>query len=82
MTPGSSLAMVLTYTISGSRKNGVYTSVFNSLGVVIYAVLTVLGMAVIITKTPWLFNLIRYTGVAFLLWLPFKALTSKSNFNG
>lgn len=82
MTPGPSLAVVLKHTISGSRKNGVYTSVFHGLGVTIYAVLTVLGMAVIITETPWLFNLIRYTGVAFLLWLSFKALTNKSTFNG
>ena len=82
MTPGPSLAVVLKHTISGSRKNGVYTSVFHGLGVSLYAVLTVLGMAIIIKETPWLFNLIRYSGVVFLLWLSFKALTSKSNLSG
>ena len=78
MTPGPSLAVVLKHTISGSRKNGVYTSVFHGLGVGVYAVLTVLGMAIIIKETPWLFNLIRYSGIAFLLWLSFKALTSSA----
>lgn len=78
MTPGPSLAVVLKHTISGSRKNGVYASVFHGLGVGVYAVLTVLGMAIIIKETPWLFNLIRYSGIAFLLWLSFKALTSSA----
>ena len=81
MTPGPSLAVVLKHTISGSRKNGVYTSVFHGLGVSVYAVLTVLGMAIIIKETPWLFNLIRYSGIAFLLWLSFKALTSNNKSN-
>ncbi len=81
MTPGPSLAVVLKHTISGSRNNGVYTSVFHGLGVSVYAVLTVLGMAIIIKETPWLFNLIRYSGIAFLLWLSFKALTSNNKSN-
>ena len=81
MTPGPSLAVVLKHTISGSRKNGVYASIFHGLGVGIYALLTVLGMAIIIKETPWLFNLIRYSGIAFLLWLSFKALTTKSTFS-
>lgn len=82
MTPGPSLAVVLKHTISGSRQNGVYVSVFHGLGVSLYAILTVLGMAIIIKETPWLFNLIKYSGIAFLLWLSFKSLTSKASTNG
>lgn len=82
MTPGPSLAVVLKHTISGSRKNGVVASVFHGLGVSVYAILTVLGMALIIKETPWLFNLIRYSGIAFLLWLSFKALTSNAISSG
>lgn len=82
ITPGPSLAVVLRNTISGSRMNGVYTGVFHGLGVSIYALFTVLGMAVIIKETPWLFDFIRYSGIAFLLWLSFKALTTKSTSSG
>lgn len=78
MTPGPSLAMVLKHTISGGRLNGMIVSIAHGLGVALYAVITVLGMAVIIKETPWLFNIIKYAGVVFLLWLAFKALTSKS----
>jgi len=81
LTPGPSLAVVLKHTMSGSRKNGVCTSLAHGLGVALYATLTVLGMAIVIKETPWLFNLIRYTGIAFLLWLSFKALTSRATSN-
>lgn len=78
MTPGPSLAIVLKHTVSSGRKNGVYTGIAHGAGVSLYALLTVLGMAIIIKETPWLFDLIRYSGIVFLLWLSFKALTSKS----
>jgi len=81
MTPGPSLAMVLKHTMSGGRFNGMIVSLAHGLGVALYAVITVLGMAVIIKETPWLFNIIKYAGVAFLLWLAFKALTSTSVLN-
>jgi len=79
MTPGPSLAMVLKHTVSGGRLNGIVTSITHGLGVSLYAILTVLGMAVLIKETPWLFNMIRYTGAVFLLWLAFKAFTAKSS---
>lgn len=78
MTPGPSLAVVLKHTVSGGRLNGMIVSIAHGSGVALYAVITVLGMAVIIKETPWLFNFIKYAGVIFLLWLAFKALTSKS----
>ncbi|PCI61160.1 MAG: lysine transporter LysE [Gammaproteobacteria bacterium] len=78
MTPGPSLAMVLKHTVAGGRLNGVVTSITHGLAVSLYAVLTVLGMAVLINETPWLFNIIKYAGAGFLLWLAFKAFTAKS----
>jgi len=79
MTPGPSLAIVLKHTISGGRINGFIVSIAHGAGIALYALLTVLGMALVIKETPWLFNVIKYAGVAFLLWLAFKAFTSKSS---
>lgn len=79
MTPGPSLMIVLKHTMSGGRLNGFIVSIAHGAGIALYAVLTILGMALIIKETPWLFNIIKYAGAAFLLWLAFKALTSKSS---
>jgi len=77
MTPGPSLAVVLKHTVSGGRTNGVVASLAHGLGIALYATLTVVGLAIVIQETPWLFSLIKYAGVIMLLWLAFKALTSK-----
>ncbi len=77
MTPGPSLAVVLKHTISGGRVNGVAASIAHGVGVGVYATLTVVGLAIVIQQTPWLFNVIKYAGVAMLLRLAYKALTSK-----
>ena len=79
MTPGPSLMIVLKHTMSGGRLNAFIVSFADGAGIALYAVLRILGMALIIKETPCLFNIIKYAGAAFLPWLAFKALTSKSS---
>jgi threonine/homoserine/homoserine lactone efflux protein len=79
MTPGQSFIIILKHSMAGGRLNGLVASVGHGLGVMLYAIATVVGLAVIIQQTPWLFDLIKYTGAAFLVWLGYKALTSAPN---
>lgn len=79
MTPGPSLAVVLKHTVAGGRINGMVASIAHGLGVAMYATLTVVGLAIVIVQTPWLFDMIKYGGVALLLWMAYQALTSKSS---
>ncbi|MFT6190277.1 MAG: threonine/homoserine/homoserine lactone efflux protein [Oleispira sp.] len=78
MTPGQSLIIILKHSVAGGRLNGLVASLGHGLGVMLYAIATVVGLAVIIQQTPWLFDLIRYLGAAFLVWLGYKALVSKA----
>jgi threonine/homoserine/homoserine lactone efflux protein len=43
------------------KTKGIIASIAHGVGVALYALLTVLGMALIIKETPWLFNIIKYT---------------------
>lgn len=79
MTPGQSFIIILKHAISGGRLNGLIASLGHGLGVMLYAIATVVGLAVIIQKTPWLFDVIKYTGAAFLVWLAYNALTAKAS---
>lgn len=79
MTPGPSLAVVLKHTVAGGRINGMVASIAHGLGVAMYATLTVVGLAIVIVQTPWLFDMIKYGGVALLLWMAYQALTAKSS---
>ena len=77
MSPGPSLAVVMRNTIKGGQSHGVLTAIGHGTGVGLYALLTALGLALIIASNPLLFNVIRYGGAAFLAWLGVKSLLAK-----
>ena len=77
ISPGPSLALIIRNTVQGGQGHGVATALGHGLGVGIYALITTLGLSVLITQTPLLFDLIRYGGAAFLAWLGIKALLAK-----
>lgn len=80
MSPGPSLAVVLKNTLNGSRFLGVLTSLGHGLGVGIYATISVLGLAIVLTGQPVLFKGIQIIGALYLLWLGINAFRSKSAF--
>ena len=77
ISPGPSLALIIRNTVQGGQGHGVATALGHGFGVGIYALMTALGLAILITQTPLLFDVIRYGGAAFLAWLGVKALLAK-----
>lgn len=78
MTPGQSFIIILKHSMAGGRLNGLVASIGHGIGVMLYAIATVVGLALIIQQTPWLFDVIKYAGAGFLAWLAYNALTSNS----
>ena len=79
ISPGPSLALIIRNTVQGGRLHGVATGLGHGVGVGIYALITALGLALLITRTPWLFQAIQYGGALFLAWLGLKALLAKAS---
>lgn len=77
MSPGPSLAIVLKQTLTGGRKHGMITAVTHGLGVGVYAFLSILGLAAIITASPVAFSILQWGGAAYLAWLGIKAFLAK-----
>ncbi|WMC10700.1 LysE family translocator [Oceanimonas pelagia] len=77
ISPGPSLAVVIRNTVRGGQGHGVLTALGHGLGVGLYALITALGLALLITRNPLLFDIIRYGGAAFLAWLGIKALLAR-----
>ncbi|UTV28364.1 LysE family translocator [Photobacterium atrarenae] len=77
MSPGPSLAVVAKHSLSGGRLHGVVTSWAHAFGVGVYALLTLLGLAVVLKQSPALFMVITYAGAAYLAYLGVNALRSK-----
>jgi threonine/homoserine/homoserine lactone efflux protein len=74
MSPGPSLAVVVRNTVNGSRTAGVATALGHGAGVALYAFLTATGLAVLITSSPAVYDVIRWAGAAVLAYLGLKAL--------
>ena len=75
MSPGPSLAVVIKHTVvGGSRLHGLVTAWAHAAGVGVYATLTAVGLAVLLTHNPTLHKIIMFAGAAYLAWLGVKAL--------
>jgi len=78
MSPGPSLAVVLQQTLRGGRANGLVAAVTHGLGIGLYALLCISGIAVMITTTPILFTGLQWLGAGYLMWLGYKGLRAQS----
>ncbi len=77
LSPGPSLALVIKNTLNGGAAQGYATAISHGLGVALYAAITATGIGLLIVQSPMLFDAIKYSGAAFLLYLGIKALMSK-----
>lgn len=77
ISPGPSLALVMRNTVRGGRWHGVATGLGHGLGVGLYALIAAYGLALLLTTTPWLFQLVQYAGAGFLAWLGLRSLLTK-----
>ena len=76
MSPGPSLAVVLRHTVSNGRAHGIASALSHAVGVALWALLTVWGLAVVVVEWPLMYKFLTYAGAAYLMWMGIKALRS------
>lgn len=83
MSPGPSLAVMLSCTLSRESQNashdGYAAALAHGFGVALYGLMTVVGLAALITQTPALYTAIQVAGALYLLYLGVRALRSPSS---
>lgn len=79
MSPGPSLAVVLKQTLAGGRPNGVVVALTHGLGIGLYALLSIFGLAALITASPLAFTALQWGGALYLAWLGVKGLRARAN---
>ncbi|BDY05357.1 LysE family translocator [Ferrimonas sp. YFM] len=77
ISPGPSLALVINNTVQRGTATGLNTAIGHGLGVALYALITAMGLGLMISQTPWLFQGLQYAGAAFLLYMAFNILRAK-----
>ncbi len=74
ISPGPDFAMVLRQSIIHGRKTAIFTSLGIASAILIHGVYTILGLGLIIANSAILFQIVKYIGAAYLLWLGISAI--------
>jgi threonine/homoserine/homoserine lactone efflux protein len=77
LTPGNDVLYVASRSVSYGVKAGVVSALGIFTGCFVHIFAAVLGLSIIISKSAYLFQLIKYAGAAYLVYLGIRALLSK-----
>lgn len=78
ISPGPDFFMALKNSMTYSRKTGIYTAIGFGLGIAVHVFYSLAGLALIISQSIVIFNVIKYLGVAYLLYIGIKSFLSKT----
>jgi threonine/homoserine/homoserine lactone efflux protein len=76
ITPGSDTILILSKSIAQGKKAGVITALGIGLGIVGHTLLAAFGLSLIIAKSILLFNIVKYAGAAYIIYLGVKMILS------
>jgi RhtB (resistance to homoserine/threonine) family protein len=79
LTPGNDTIFILSKSIGQGKKAGIVSSAGIATGNLIHTVLAAFGLSIIVAKSLVIFNIIKFLGVAYLIFLGIKMLTNKSS---
>lgn len=74
VSPGADLAMVLRQSLLHGRRAAIITSLGIGTSLMFHVTYTILGLGLIISQSIYMFNIVKWCGVAYLLYIGVKAL--------
>jgi threonine/homoserine/homoserine lactone efflux protein len=77
ITPGNDMIFVISRSLSYGTKAGIYAALGIGLGCFVHIFASVVGLSVIIQQSEILFNIIRYAGAAYLIFIGIKSFMEK-----
>lgn len=79
LSPGPDFFLVIKNAARYPRAAAMFTALGVICGVATHMSYCVAGLAVVITTTPWLFNVLKYAGAAYLIWVGIQALRARGD---
>ncbi|MEG0341064.1 MAG: LysE family transporter [Acinetobacter sp.] len=77
ISPGADFAIVTKNSYLYGRKMGVFTSFGIALGVLVQVAYVLLAIAILFAYTPYIFNMMKYIGAIYLIYIGYKTLIQK-----
>lgn len=79
LTPGSDTMYILGSSLSNDKKAGILSALGISAGCVVHTFMAALGLSVILSKSALAFDMVKYLGAGYLIYLGIRSLFSKSS---
>ncbi len=77
LSPGPDMAFILGHTVKGGARAGTAAMLGIWTGAFGHVLLAALGLSAIVAASALAFSVVKWAGVAYLLWIGFQALRSK-----
>ncbi len=79
VSPGPNFVVVVKNAMTSSRGSGLWTAFGVSLGTIVHTIASILGLSVIISKSVLLFNILKFVGGAYLIYMAYKTIRQKES---
>ena len=76
VTPGPDMILVAARSAAQGRMAGFVTQIGISAGSIVHAIILALGLSQLFLAVPYAYDLVRYLGAAYLLYLAWQAFTA------
>ncbi len=74
ITPGPGIAYVVARTVAGGRSEGLASCLGTGIGGMLHVLAAALGVSLIVAQSAMAFNLVKYLGAAYLVYLGLRLL--------
>ena len=79
LTPGADTMYILGRSIAQGKKAGILSALGISTGAIFHIIFATLGLSIILAKSAMAFEIVKYLGAAYLIFLGLKAIFKKSD---
>lgn len=77
ITPGPGIAYVVARTVAGGRSEGLASCFGTGLGGLLHVLAAALGLSLLVAQSATAFNMVKYIGAAYLIYLGVRLLLQK-----
>lgn len=81
LTPGVNMSYLAILSITNGRKAGYAATAGVAFGLIVIGIASALGVATLIEKSPYIYELLRVAGIFYLLWLAWDTWQTKILFS-
>lgn len=81
IAPGPDMAFIISRSVGEGRNAGIATALGMQVGVLVHICLAAFGLSAILMTSVWAFQIIKYIGAAYLIYLGIQSLKREKSIN-